>query len=101
MQKKKQAESPLIGFLKRMNLPEEVEGTIPKVEMLGGGELTVENHTGILQYGEDRIRLTTRFGTLRIVGEKLTMEEFASDRVRIRGTVFGWYFEEHFRCGNP
>ena len=80
--------------LRALDLPEEVEGSVPKLTMLGRGDLVVENHTGILQYGDELVRLTTKEGVVRIDGTGLMLTEFGSERVYLEGRIAGWRFEE-------
>ena len=88
-------------FLRAIDLPEEVDGHVPKLTMLGGSDLMVENHTGILQYGADLVRLMTEEVVIRIVGKSLELTEFGTERVYLRGTISGWMFEEQNGCGIP
>lgn len=80
-------------FLRAMDLPEEVDPHVPKLTMLGGSDLMVENHTGILQYNDELVRLMTHEGIIRITGKNLALTEFGSERVYLRGRITGWMFE--------
>lgn len=79
--------------LKALDLPEEVDLETPKFTMLGGGELMVENHRGILQYTDTEVRLVTSEGVALVKGEGLVLTELGAERIFLRGRVTGWSFE--------
>ena len=74
-------------MLRVLDLPEETSSEVPKLTMVGRGDLLVENHTGVLQYSKNKIRLYTREGILCIEGCKLELLEFGVSRAYIRGEI--------------
>ena len=87
-------------MLRTFDLPEEVDPNVCKCTMLGGTDLMIENHRGILQYNDALIRIVTPEGILRIIGDHLELTEFGGERIYIRGGIGGWMFEERTPCGN-
>ena len=81
-------------LLRALDLPEEADGNVPKLTMLGHADLLIENHRGILQYSDELVRLMTTEGVIRVNGEGLELTEFGKERVFLRGKVYGWGFEE-------
>ncbi len=81
-------------ILRALDLPEESDARVPKFTMLGSSDLLVENHSGILQYSEELVRLMTPEGVVRIHGESLELTEFGGERVYLRGRILGWAYEE-------
>ncbi len=81
-------------LLTRLDLPVETDATVPKLTMVGRGDLLVENHTGVLQYEPARIRLTTHEGVLQIGGTDLNLMELSTGRAYVRGTVSSVSYEE-------
>ncbi|MEG1524247.1 MAG: YabP/YqfC family sporulation protein [Clostridia bacterium] len=81
-------------LLRALDLPQEIDLHVPKFTMLGTSDLLVENHTGILQYSDTLVRLMTPEGIVRITGHELTLTEFGSERVYLRGRIDGWQYEE-------
>ena len=51
-----------VGFLERtaevFDLPADALAGLPKLELVGSGELRVENHKGILAYGREEIHVS-------------------------------------------
>lgn len=74
-------------LLTKLDLPVETDATVPKITMVGRGDLLVENHTGVLQYDPARIRLTTHEGILEIGGTGLNLLELSTGRAYVRGVV--------------
>lgn len=96
----KNSPARLRKLLRALDLPEETDSRVPKITMLGTGDLLVENHTGILQYGDSIVRLMTPEGVVRILGEALELTEFGMQRVYLKGRILGWMYEERIGCGN-
>ena len=93
-------ENRLRRILRALDLPEETDARVPKFTMLGSSDLMVENHSGILQYSYELVRLMTPEGVVRICGESLELTEFGGERVYLRGKIFGWVYEGRGGCGN-
>ncbi len=81
-------------LLRALDLPEESDARVPKFTMLGASDLMVENHSGILQYNEELVRLMTPEGVVRITGRGLELTEFGGERVYLRGKILGWAYED-------
>lgn len=81
-------------LLTKLDLPVETDATVPKLTMVGRGDLLVENHTGVLQYDSTRIRLTTHEGVLNISGADLNLLELSTGRAYVRGAISGVGYEE-------
>ncbi len=79
---------------KSLDFPEELDPNIPKITILGRGDLLLENHMGVMQYTLESARLMTGQGCLVITGEQLRLCELGSDRVYIRGKLTGCIFED-------
>ena len=50
-------------------------------------ELLIENHRGILEYGEEYILLSASFGSLSIEGENLEAAALRRGQILIRGRI--------------
>ena len=80
--------------LRRLNLPEEVDLSVPKCTLVGRNNLLVENHAGIRAYDATEVLLSTKEGTLRVTGDALVLREFGGEHVEIRGKVNGVAYED-------
>lgn len=76
-----------------LDLPQETLKDVPKVTMLARGDMLIENHTGILEYKGDYIRVNTPLGVVRVDGVSLELMELATERVYIRGEIAAFRYE--------
>ncbi len=70
-----------------LELPKEVVLNIPKLTMLGAGNLVIENYKGIIEYDDSKIRVNTGTGTIRITGERLFIKEITSEDIMVDGEI--------------
>ena len=70
-----------------LDLPKEVLLDLPLISMTGKEELTVENHKGILAYGDECIRIGTKAGTLKISGSVLHLKQLTADALVVGGEI--------------
>jgi sporulation protein YqfC len=70
-----------------LELPKEIVLNIPKLTMLGAGDLIIENYKGIIEYDSCRIRVNTGIGIIRIVGDKLIIREITSEDIMVSGEI--------------
>jgi len=71
------------------DLPADVVAGLPRLEMIGGRQLYLEHHTGILAYSEEQIDANTTAGVLRIRGSRLTLLAMTAEELRIGGCIDG------------
>ncbi|MCI8328541.1 MAG: sporulation protein [Oscillibacter sp.] len=69
------------------DLPADVIAGLPRLEMVGGRQLYVEHHTGLLAYTENQIDANTPAGVLRVKGERLTLLAMTAGELRIGGKI--------------
>jgi sporulation protein YqfC len=83
--KKKQK---IIGrILGGFELPQDLDPHRFCLQWIGGEQLLVEQHRGILCFEIGRIRLSTEQGTLQIEGDALTMERLSESRALVSGDI--------------
>jgi len=80
-------------MLSVLDLPQETDGIVPKVTLVGDSDLLIENHAGVLKCHPELIRLYTRQGTLSISGDNMELLELGKERVYIRGNICGVAFD--------
>ena len=80
-----------IGFLERaaetFDLPADALAGLPKVELVGDGELRVENHTGILSYGREEIHVSGGIYLIKITGQELELRAMTGVELLITGKI--------------
>ncbi|KXL54481.1 YabP family protein [Anaerotignum neopropionicum] len=75
-----------------LDLPKEITLDLPLISLTGREEITVENHKGILTYGEESIRIGTKAGTLCIRGQGLGLKQLTGEMLVIRGRLIALEF---------
>ena len=80
-------------ILESLDIPEECYSAAAKITLWGKETLLIEKHKGIFSCEEERVRLFTNLGILRIDGEKHTLLELSNERLYITGKVEGIAYE--------
>ena len=58
-----------------------------RVTLVGRERLFVENHDGLLEISDKRIRFRTRFGQIAVTGTHLKMDSDGAGTMRIQGAI--------------
>ena len=91
VRKKKKIEVPKVSLKERvteiLELPKEIVLNMPKMTLLGSRNLIIENYKGIIEYEENKIRINTGIGIIKIKGEGLSIKEITSEEVMIDGNI--------------
>ena len=70
-----------MGFRKNMTealeLPKEIMLNLPLISFIGREEVSIENYKGILEYGEETVRVGTAAGVLRLTGRGLCIKQLS------------------------
>lgn len=69
------------------DLPGDVLGGLPRIELTGDGELRMENHRGILDYGSEEIHVSGGRLMVRIRGEGLELRAMNRTELLITGRI--------------
>ena len=72
----------------QFDLPGEVLGDLPRVTLLGGRRVLVENHKGLLDYGTEEIRIAGKRLTVLVAGDGLKLCAMNPRALLITGDVF-------------
>jgi sporulation protein YqfC len=80
-----------MGIKKRiadaLELQHDVALNLPVLHLTGGERLLMENHRGLLEYGNAKIRIASTAGTVEIEGENLTIKSVGRDDVLVTGRI--------------
>lgn len=80
-----------MGFRKNMTealeLPKEIMLNLPLVSFIGREEVSIENYKGILEYGEETVRVSTATGILRLTGSGLCIKQLSAECLVVTGRV--------------
>jgi len=69
----------------RLELPE--EALLGSAKLTGGRRAVVENHRGVLEYGEERIVVSVGRGRLSISGAGLSIEAMNRRELLVKGRI--------------
>ncbi len=59
----------------------------PLLELYGDGRVLIENHQGIQEYGNERIRIRVKFGGICVCGEQLQLCRMQDNQLIITGRI--------------
>lgn len=74
--------------------PIEVTSDTPRLTMTGSMRVQVEQHKGLVTYLPEEIVFRCASGRIRIVGEELRMERYASQEAVVVGRIAGVSIED-------
>jgi sporulation protein YqfC len=65
---------------------------LPARPLTGDALVEVENHRGILEYSDRRIRIDSVAGPLTVRGDHMMIATIQRERIVIRGCIYGVHF---------
>ncbi len=74
-------------FTEMLELPKELILDLPKVTIVGNGDMMIENYKGVMEYGSARIRVNTGIGVMKITGAGLLIKEITSEDIILSGEI--------------
>lgn len=84
----------LHALLRAAELPQDLDPHLLAVRWIGGSELLLEQHRGILRFEADEIRFLCEQGTLSVRGNTMEMERLTETSALIYGDIRSLSFEE-------
>ncbi|MCF2661455.1 YabP/YqfC family sporulation protein [Pseudoflavonifractor phocaeensis] len=79
------------GLLERtaelLDLPADAIANLPRLELVGDGELRMENHKGILAYGTEEIHVSGGAFVVKITGRDLELRAMTGMELLITGRI--------------
>lgn len=70
-----------------LELPKEIMLNLPLISFIGREEVTIENYKGILEYGEETVRISTAAGILRLCGRGLCLKQLSAECMVVTGRI--------------
>lgn len=67
------------------DLPADVVLDLPRLTLVGGAELEIENHRGLVRFSPDGVVVAFRGGELEITGSGITVGRLDRDILRMTG----------------
>jgi len=70
-----------------LELPKEIVLNLPLITLYGNEELNLENYKGVVEYTNERIRIGTSKGILKIEGRNLLLKQVTSENISVTGGI--------------
>ncbi len=70
-----------------LDLPADILAAVPRMEVTGFREFSIEPHKGLLEYEKEQIGIETNMGKIRIIGTDLTIKLMNRNRITIFGDL--------------
>ena len=70
-----------------MDLPADAVAGVPRIELVGDGEMRMSPHRGILAYGSEEIHISGGKVVVRVLGEKLELRAMTPVELLITGHI--------------
>ena len=67
----------------------EASGGEARISLVGRDRALVENHTGIVEFTPERVRLTAKKGEIAVLGQALQLHEVRPGALIVRGVISG------------
>lgn len=71
----------------RLDIPSDISAGSAKLSVYGKSKVLIENHKGILHYGENIIELSAKGMTVRILGDELSIAAMDKNDMLITGRI--------------
>ena len=84
---KRPLENAKFNISEALELPIDIIMDLPKLTVVGNVEASLLNHKGIIEYTKETIRINTKSGVFRIVGENLEIKTIFSEEIVITGLI--------------
>lgn len=86
MEKRERKDGILERAAQALDIPVEAVG-VPRLELVGRGQLRMENHRGILAYGPEEILVSGGKLILRVKGSGLELKVMTAEELLITGVI--------------
>lgn len=88
------AKRMLAGAADFLDLPADLLAGLPRMEITGFREFSIEPHHGLLEYEKECIGIKSDLGRIRILGTNLTIKLMNSRRITICGKLMSVELQE-------
>ena len=85
--RKKKTDALLRAVTDMFDLPAELLTGLPRISLAGREDMFVENHKGIIECTQKRIRFQTSAGIIKVTGEALVLRHVGAERLVIHGGI--------------
>lgn len=79
--------SPVHPNVPALEWVSDVSGRAARTTAIGCRRVLIENHTGILEFTDERVHLSTPSGDMRVFGKELTLMEVRPNALMVHGSI--------------
>lgn len=72
-----------------LDLPSDLVYDLPRLTLIGGQQLYIENHRGVVRFSSEELHLALSEGTLEVEGSGLIIKAIMPEEVVVEGRIFG------------
>ena len=76
-----------VKIAEALDVSKDIVLNLPRIVLIGTGELTIENYEGILEYSENQICVGAKEMKIRITGKKLEIRTITAEMLFITGYI--------------
>lgn len=73
------------SIIEKLDLPKDVMLDLPKIEILGDREITIENHKGIALFERNMIKINTKTNPIEIKGQEFEIVFIGASTITVKG----------------
>nr|WP_283809153.1 sporulation protein YqfC [Tumebacillus amylolyticus] len=77
-----------------LDVPKDSVLNVPRITLIGGLQLYVENYRGIVEFRDDLLRLALTEGQLHVNGKELVIKQIFPTEVVIEGSISGIKYQD-------
>ena len=85
--RKKDTKAILRAVTDMFDLPPDLLMGLPRISLAGREDMFVENHQGIIECTQKRIRFQTSAGIVKVTGTELELKHVGAERIAIHGGI--------------
>ncbi len=70
-----------------LELPKDIVMDFPRITLIGNLQLYIENHKGMIEYSDSKIRVNTKSGVISITGKNFLIKTIVTEEIIIYGEI--------------
>ncbi|WFA09549.1 sporulation protein YqfC [Tissierella sp. Yu-01] len=84
---KKNIENIKTNLSEALELPIDIALDLPRITIIGNVEVRIFNHKGIIEYDSQMIRINSRIGIIKVIGNELEIKNILSEEILVVGNI--------------
>lgn len=72
-----------------LDLPSDLVFDLPRLTLIGGKQLYIENHRGVVHFSPESLHLELSHGMIEVEGSDLVIKEIMPEEVVVEGRISG------------